>query len=150
MIITDLRKVAVAVTVVVAVKAGDGGAATTGGTTTMPIAPMMTRMIPLAVLMIKSLGYFICIQEAFNDTKNQFTIQIEKIIGIFAVMRTDHNFIRLMTKIIDLINCKARAMFFPAKTNPLVGYEEEAGILGIKMVFTLLGSPNSQSDRCNG
>ena len=65
-------------------------------------------------------------------------------------MRTDHNFIRLMAKVIDIIYCKARAMCFPTKTNSLIGYKEKAGILGIKMVLTLIGSPNSQADWRNG
>ena len=65
-------------------------------------------------------------------------------------MGTDYDFIGLMTKIIDIFNCKAGAMDLPAKTNPLIGYEEKAGVLGIKMVFTLLVSPDCQADRSNG
>jgi hypothetical protein len=65
-------------------------------------------------------------------------------------MGTDYDFIGLMTKIIDIFNCKAGAMGLPTKTNPLIGYEEKAGVLGIKMVLTLLVSPDSQADRRNG
>lgn len=66
------------------------------------------------------------------------------------MMRTDHDFIRLMAKIIDVVDCKARAMCFPSKTDSLIGNKEKAGVLGIKMVFTLLVSPNSQANRRNG
>ena len=65
-------------------------------------------------------------------------------------MGTNHDFIRLMTKIIDIVNCKAGAMGFPAETNPLIGYKEKAGVFGIKMFLTLLVPPDSQADRRNG
>jgi hypothetical protein len=114
------------------------------------MAPITIRTNPLKELTIKSLGYLIRPQKSFYYTIYQFTIQIKIVIGSFSVMGTNHDFIRLMTKIIDIVNCKAGAMSLPAKTNPLIGYEEKAGVLGIKMVLTLLVPPDSQADRCNG
>lgn len=125
-------------------------AVTGGGTTTIPIAPMSIKTSPLTELTIKSLGYFIRPQKSFYYTIYQFTIQIKIIIGGFSMMRTDHDFIRLMSKIIDVVNSKARTMCFTTKTNSLIGYEEKASVFGIKMVFTLLCSPSSQANRRNG
>ena len=119
------------------------------GTKIIPMAPMITKANPLAKLMIKSLGYFICINEPQQYTIYQFAIQIKVIIGILPTMGEDHNFVSLMIKFIDGFDHMVRTIFPPTKTNPLIGYEEKSGIVDMKMIFTLIGSLNSQTDRCN-
>jgi hypothetical protein len=41
-------------------------------------------------------------------------------------------------------------MGLAAKTNSLICYEEKAGVLGVKVILTLLVAPHSQANRRNG
>lgn len=97
MIITDLETVPVAVTVGCKVLAVKGIIAGGAGTRIRPMIPIKIKAIPLAELIIKSLGYFIRFKKSFNHTIHQFTIQIKIIIGSFSMVRTNHNFICLMS-----------------------------------------------------
>ena len=86
------------------------------GTTTIPMMPIMISANPLVELIIKSLGYFIYSKKSFYYTIYQFTIQVKIIIGGFSMMGTDHDFVRLVIEIIDLVNCKVCTICFSAKT----------------------------------
>ena len=129
---------------------GELARATTGaGTMVIPTAPISTKANPLKELIIKSLGYFISIKEPYDHTINQLTIQVKIIIGSLPMLGTDYDFIRLVVKIIDLAKREIGAICSSMKTNSLIGYKEKTGVLGMKMVLTLIGSLNSQTDRCN-
>ena len=119
------------------------------GTMAIPTAPISTNANPLIELIIKSLGYFISIKEPYDYTINQLTIQVKIVIGSLSMLGTDYNFIRLVVKIIDFVKREISAICSSTKTNSLIGYKEKTSVLGVKMVLTLIGSLNSQADRCN-
>jgi hypothetical protein len=143
------------VTVAVAIEVGEavGEIAVTGigdGMKISPRTPIRSSTNPLAELRINDLGYSIRLQESFYNTINQFAIQVEIIIGSLAMMGTDHDFVRLVVQIIDRINCKIRAIGVSTETDPLIGDEKKAGILGIKPFFALVRPMHSQPDGRNG
>ena len=68
--------------------------ATTGaGVMAIPAMPISTNANPLIELIIKSLGYFICIEQPYYYTMYQFAIQVKIIIGSLSTLGPDHNFV---------------------------------------------------------
>jgi hypothetical protein len=101
--VTDLETGKVAVSVGGDVEAVNGMIAG-AGIITIPIKPIIASTKPLAELMRKSLGYFINFKKPSYDTIYQFTIQVKIIIRGFSMMRTDHDFVRLVIQIVDHVN----------------------------------------------
>jgi len=141
--------VGICVSVGEAVMSDNGVTVSGAGTKIIPRVPTITSTNPLAKLIINNLGYFMCVNEPYQDTIDQFTIQIKVMVGILSAVGQDCNPVCLVFEVIDCFYREISPMLSATETDPLIGHEEKASVLDVKMILTLSVILSGQSDGRN-